>query len=147
MHMSKGNRAVAFDQALEQARKEAIIQTLRDSPDMTLGEIRKLDPSIRDLVELITIGELQAAAKASPRKKSTANQNFATRTTAGREQIDEAVLTALRAAGEPVRAEALRPKVGCSPAQLRRSLARLVAAKVLKRSGQARATTYQLRRR
>ena len=148
--MAKVKEAKHRDELFSRARHAAIVQTLVNTPDLTLAEIRELIPDVREIVERVTIAELQAAAAELPaarRKRKSKSSKFATRTTEGREQIDAEVLSAVKARGEPVRAEDLRPIVGCTSAQLRRSLARLVAKRTLRRSGQARATTYALRKR
>ena len=152
--MPRASRNESFTSALADAQRHALIEALVSSPNMTLGELNQVDGPSREIIEQITIGELcdfqsgdwaeGGSVKAAKRKPRAGK--YATRTKDGREEIDNAVFKAVRAARKPVRAEDVKDAIGTTPAQLRRSLARLVAAKKLKRSGNARATTYQVRK-
>lgn len=98
-------------------------------------------------------GKAPAAAKPSvprqtqlpfaPTSKKTREQ-WNTLTAEGRAALDHAVLESLTALGQSVSAEALRARLGATPAQLRSSLNRHIEAGAVSYSGQARGTRYSL---
>lgn len=65
-----------------------------------------------------------------------------TRTPAGREAYDQAVLAAVQAARGPIGAGPLRKKVGGTALQVRTALNRLIEAGRINYEGRARATRY-----
>lgn len=65
-----------------------------------------------------------------------------TRTAAGRDRYDAAVLQVLRDAGDKVGAVEVRKQVGGTALQVRTALNRLIEAGAVAFEGKARATTY-----
>jgi hypothetical protein len=80
-------------------------------------------------------GKRGRAPKASKREGSL-------RTAAGRTDLDDRVLAAIKSAGGPTRSVDIESQVGGTPQQRRAALHRLVKSKKIKREGVARATTY-----
>ena len=89
-----------------------------------------------------------AAPKATAPKPAKARAgDWDTRTEAGRVALDRAVEEALVALGSvEVRAEAIRDRLGATPAQIRTSLNRHIEAGDVTFSGKARGTRYTLER-
>ncbi len=80
---------------------------------------------------------------ASPKRGD--GKRWDTRTEEGRAALDREVINALAAfGGVNVRAEAIRARVGATPAQIRTSLARHIEAGAVSYTGQARGTQYSL---
>jgi hypothetical protein len=65
-----------------------------------------------------------------------------TRTPAGREAYDQAMISALKQAGKAAAAPELAAAVGGTPLQIRTSLARLIERGLVNWTGQARGTRY-----
>jgi hypothetical protein len=90
----------------------------------------------------------QAAAPAEAKKpagKRAKREGGETRTAEGRAALDQAVLEGLTAlGGSNVSAEALRKRIGTTPAQLRASLNRHIQAGDVSFTGKARGTRYTL---
>jgi hypothetical protein len=88
-------------------------------------------------------GRAAAPAKeAAPAKRGGAKPVVDTRTPAGRDAYDEAMLNALKAADGPRAAPELSAVVGGTPLQVRTSLARLIERGLVSWTGQARGTRY-----
>ena len=132
-----------------------VVHYVSSKPDSTtIGDLLA-DPLIAGHVRALTVAQLtggpiaaprdartprpagQVAAKSAGRKRKTN-----TRTAGGRGDYDGRVLAAITAAGAPVNAETLLPKVGGAPAQLRAATKRLLRGKRIKRTGKARGTRY-----
>ncbi|HEY8375461.1 MAG TPA: hypothetical protein VIK91_03185 [Nannocystis sp.] len=84
----------------------------------------------------------EAAPSAAKRGGAAARPAVDTRTPAGREAYDQAMLNALKAAGGPQAAPQLSAVVGGTPLQVRTSLARLIERGLVTWTGQARGTRY-----
>jgi hypothetical protein len=92
-------------------------------------------------------GEGKKAAGGTKRTKAVAavRDEWNTHTSEGRDALDRAVLESLAAfGGVGVSAEALRARLGATPAQLRSSLNRHIEAGDVSFSGKARGTRYSL---
>jgi hypothetical protein len=90
--------------------------------------------------------ERKPVAKRSPKASAAAaTGKWETHTAEGRAALDRAVLESLGAfGGVSVSAEALRARLGATPAQLRSSLNRHIEAGDVSFSGKARGTRYSL---
>lgn len=100
---------------------EIVDYAMRTKPTPSNGTTSKAKPTL---------------AKAKSRKAVN------TRTPAGRDQYDAAVLQVLRDAGDKVGAVAVRKQVGGTALQVRTALNRLIEAGSVAFEGKARATTY-----
>jgi hypothetical protein len=111
--------------------------------EMTIGELAKRSGRTVEAITSWALGgrSSRAASNGAPRGGGGVN----TRTPAGREAFDEAVLQAIRGAGGEVQAADLAAIVGGNALQRRTALQRLVKRRKLRRAGQARATSYALR--
>ena len=76
------------------------------------------------------------------RRPSTSSKNVDTRTAAGREAYDQAVLESIQSAKKPIGATDIRRKVGGTPLQVRTAAKRLEEGGYITSKGQARATRY-----
>jgi len=86
-----------------------------------------------------------AAEAKKPAGKRAKRERGETRTAEGRADLDQAVLEGLTAlGGANVAAEALRKRIGTTPAQLRASLNRHIQAGDVSFTGKARGTRYTL---
>jgi hypothetical protein len=132
-----------------------VVHYVRSKPlSTTIGELLA-DPLIGALVRSLTVAQLAGGqirvprsarkagtAKSEPASKAGRGRKANTRTAGGRGDYDGRVLSAIKAAGAPVNAETLLPKVGGAPAQLRAATKRLLSGKKIKRTGKARGTRY-----
>lgn len=75
-------------------------------------------------------------------KRGGAAKGVDTRTPAGREAYDQAMIAALKQAGKAAAAPELAAAVGGTPLQIRTSLARLIERGLVNWTGQARGTRY-----
>lgn len=157
--------------ALEDSKRQLLVDLLRQHPELTLGELQQLargdlGPTLR----LITIADLldsvqrvppapaprgvsgRNPAGKAPEKSvltamdaaETAKPDVNTRTAAGREALDEKIIEAVTAIGGPVSAAQVQARVGGTNMQVRAGLNRLIEAEKLTWSGQARGTRYHL---
>lgn len=85
-----------------------------------------------------TDGEKESA----PAKRGGGSKAVDTRTPAGREAYDQAVLEALKTVGKAAAAPDLSAHVGGTPLQIRTALARLIERGLVTWTGQARGTRY-----
>lgn len=85
-----------------------------------------------------------APAKAPKAPKAEAAPEVNTRTPAGREAFDNAVLEALRAIGGPAGAGEIQRRVGGTNMQVRSAVNRLIEAGQVTWTGKARGTRYRL---
>ncbi len=149
--MSKYESAIRT--AIDAQERQVCLDLLRNSPALTLGEIHKLSRgSIGRHFSSITVGELlggpvQQDAEALPKSGAPAEDGVApatvnTRTAAGRQAYDNAMLEALKAEEAPVSAAQLIAKVGGTKLQARMALNRLIDAKKVVWTGKARGTKY-----
>jgi hypothetical protein len=74
--------------------------------------------------------------------KAVAAAKGSLRTAAGRTDLDDRVLAAIRAASGPTRSVDIESQVGGTPQQRRAALHRLLKLRKIKREGAARATVY-----
>jgi hypothetical protein len=75
-------------------------------------------------------------------KRGGGSKGVDTRTPAGREAYDQAMISALKQAGKAAAAPELAAAVGGTPLQIRTSLARLIERGLVNWTGQARGTRY-----
>lgn len=80
--------------------------------------------------------------ESAPAKRGGGSKGVDTRTPAGREAYDQAVLDALKAGGKDVAAPDLSKVAGGTPLQIRTALARLIERGAVSWTGQARGTRY-----
>lgn len=123
---------------------------------MTIAELsERSGKTVEDIVEWAMAG--QGASKApraarpakareaapSPKPASPkASDNVDTRSASGRRAYEQAVLSVVRDADEPISAPAIRTSVGGTPLQVRTALNRLIEKGALNYQGRARATRY-----
>ena len=119
---------------------------------MTLAELAtRSGKSVEEIVawalgEEAIRGAVRAArakakpAAAAPRRGRSRSVN--TRTPAGRDAYDRAVLDVVKAASGPVGAQTIRKRVGGTALQVRTALNRLIESGSVKYQGRARATQY-----
>ena len=117
--------------------------------NMTLAELSaRSGRSVSDIVEFAARGSGRtrsngATSKAKPATTKASSSNAVnTRTPAGRDRYDAAVLQVLRDAGNKVGAVAVRKQVGGTALQVRTALNRLIEAGSVAFEGKARATKY-----
>lgn len=84
----------------------------------------------------------ETSAPAGGGKRGGGSKGVDTRTPAGREAYDTAMLNALKSVGKAAAAPELAAAVGGTPLQIRTSLARLIERGAVTWSGQARGTRY-----
>lgn len=117
--------------------------------NMTLAELSaRTGRSVTDIVDFAVRGSRRtpsngASTKTKPTATKASSRNAVnTRTPAGRDQYDAAVLQVLRDAGTKVGAVQVRKQVGGTALQVRTALNRLIEAGTVTFEGKARATTY-----
>jgi hypothetical protein len=162
-----------YQKSMTDAARDALRSLLANHPSTSVGDLRELvaeNPSLGG----VTLAELLGGERAGPgrgRKAKVASKAAApeggekkagpgakrakaapavrdewnTHTGEGRDALDRAVLESLAAfGGVGVSAEALRARLGATPAQLRSSLNRHIEAGDVSFSGKARGTRYSL---
>lgn len=151
------NLSSAFQDALADQAKAALISIVSKNPKTTVKELRELvgdNPALGS----ITLDDLlggggkgkgrgkgrgRAKSKAGSRKAGVRKRNV--RTEAGREAFDAEVLEALKAAGgKNISASVIREALSAEPTQLRTSLNRMIEKGILSFTGKARGTRYTL---
>lgn len=156
---------VEYQKSMVIVAREALRSLLASRPTTSVAELRELvseHPSLGSvtLAELVGRGGAKAAtgpaksvapksaarpSKETAAKHPKARDKWNTHTDEGRAALDRAVLESLAAfGGVSVSAEALRARLGATPAQLRSSLNRHIEAGEVSFSGQARGTRYSL---
>jgi hypothetical protein len=116
---------------------------------MTINELAaKSDRSVASIVDW-ALGTRSAGAPrrsegpGRPRKATNGVvKSVNTRTAAGRERYEAAVLDVVRNAKGPIRAPEIRARVGGTPQQARAALNRLIETGSVGFEGKARATAY-----
>ena len=94
----------------------------------------------------VTMGASPAANAPTPRRGGgRGGSAIDTRSSAGRDAYDAALLGVLKDTGEVMSAEQIRDVVGGTPLQARSRLKALVKKRKVKSTGRARATKYQAR--
>ncbi len=164
----------AFQAAVIDRERQICIDLLRQTPELTLGEIHKLSKgSLARIFDAISVEELLAGSATGapvvtkakvgrPRGRKPAVQQplvtdsappapapvvagaVNTRTPAGRAAYDRAILAALTDLGAPVGVAKLMARAGGSNLQARAALNRLINAGRVAWSGKARGTRYSL---
>lgn len=159
----------AFQAAIIDRERQICIDLLRQTPDLTLGDIHKLSKgSLSRIFDAISVEELVAGAPEArkgkvgrPRGRRPAVQQplvsdsapapvaaapgvVSTRTPAGRAGYDRAILSALTDIGAPVGVAKLMARAGGSNLQARAALNRLINTGRVAWSGKARGTRYSL---
>jgi hypothetical protein len=141
-----------FSNAIESAERAVFIELIRDNPQLSLAEIAKLGKGrFEGLLSSVTVGDIMGASKgrrggrrAEGRAVRGGKKHVDTRTRAGRDAYDEAILGVLQNASRPLRAPEITGEVGGSPLQARASLARLIDAGRVTWEGKARGTKYSI---
>lgn len=118
--------------------------------EMTVAELaKKSGRSVEDLVgwamgsAKAARGRPAAAATSSGRGGARGgSKRVDTRTAAGREAYEKAVLESVRASKGPIAAQEIRAKLGGTPQQARAALNRLIEEGQINYQGRARATRY-----
>lgn len=160
-----------YQKSMNDAALGALRSLLADHPSTSVADLRELIseyPSLGDVTLTELVGNVPAAprrgrppkseaakaaaapaaegkkAKRGPTAKA-ARGEWETHTAEGRAALDRAVLESLAAfGGVSVSAEALRARLGATPAQLRSSLNRHIEAGDVSFTGKARGTRYSL---
>lgn len=160
-----------YQKYISDAALGALRSLLADQPSTSVADLRELVAEYPSLGEATLAGLLgsvaaaprrgrpaksseapkaaaaPAAEKKAPVKRApkAARGQWETHTAEGRAALDRAVLESLAAfGGVSVSAEALRARLGATPAQLRSSLNRHIEAGDVSFSGKARGTRYSL---
>ncbi|MFO7561445.1 MAG: hypothetical protein R6X02_02280 [Enhygromyxa sp.] len=156
-----------YQKYIAEAAQEALRSLLADNPSTSVVDLRELVAEYPALGEA-TLTDLLGGATKAPRRgrpaksegakaaapagdKKTAKRSpkakgeWETHTADGRAALDRAVLESLAAfGGVSVSAEALRARLGATPAQLRSSLNRHIERGDVSFTGKARGTRYSL---
>lgn len=144
-----------FHDALAAQAGSTLVELASSRPNLNVGDLRALVAAYPGLGE-ITLGQLVAGvsggrgkARAKGRTKaprrSGSGKGWNVRTASGRDELDAAVLEALRElGGKNVAAGPLRDKLGTTAHQLRTSLNRHIEAGAVTFAGKARGTRYSL---
>lgn len=158
-----------FHEAISAQSEAALVALVSRQPQTTIAELAELlasNPRLgaTTLTTLLGNGRVAATPKRRGRppgrkaasvsvdapapaakRKAGGSGKRNVRTESGRGQFDQDVLAALRdAGGDSVSATALRGIVGGDPIQLRTSLNRLIANRLVTFTGKARGTRYSL---
>lgn len=138
-----------FRSILADTKRSAVVDSLRSSPNTTLGELEKLPPDIRRILKTVTIGEISRpalpeddGAATNGRRKGGKGGSVDTRTHAGRRAYEASVHEALASSDAPMSAQEIRGVVGGTPLQARTALNRLIESGQVTWEGKARATRY-----
>ena len=151
------NLSSAFQDALADQAKSALVALIAKKPGTTVKELRQLvgdNPALGSL----SLGELLGSEGGRGRGRKTATRKGArgkagkggvqkrnVRTEPGREAFDKEVLDGLKAAGgKNVSATDVRKALSADPTQLRTSLNRLIEKGLVTFTGKARGTRYSL---
>ncbi len=158
-----------YQKSMEEAARGALRSLVADHPNTSVGDLRELvaeHPSLGG----VTLSDLlgRGAAPSAPRrgrppkqqsakaavaegkkpsvaKRAGGHKEWETRTEDGRAALDRAVLESLAAfGGVGVSAEAIRARLGATPAQIRTSLNRHIEAGEVTFTGKARGTRYSM---
>lgn len=155
-----------YQKNLTNAARGALLSVVADHPNTSVADLRELVADHPGLGGL-TLAELfgkgagkgsaMRSAKEAPKaamggykgkpsiKPSKEHGEWDTRTEEGRTALDRAVFETLAAfGGVGVSAEAIRARLGATPAQVRTSLNRHIEAGDVSFSGKARGTRYTL---
>jgi hypothetical protein len=132
---------------LKSAERQTLIELLRSNPDMSLAEVLKVGSGrLGAHLEEITVGDLLGGPRQSGRRAARRGRRSAkgvdTRTKAGRDAYDAAILDFLKNDGGAVAAATVRAKIGGTALQARTALARLIDAGRVTWQGKARSTRY-----
>jgi len=127
--------------------------------DMTLSDLScRTGRSVSEIVEYAVRTGARAGSNGVTRKRNPTapseskagtastqakDRTVNTRTSAGRERFDDAVLEVVHRARRRIGAVEVRKQVGGTPQQVRTALHRLIERKAIVAEGQARATTYR----
>ena len=152
-----GNLSSAFQDALADQAKSALVAIVAKNPRTTVKDLKQLvsdNPALGGLTltELLggSVSRRGGRRKgAAPRKAGGARKGAAhkrnVRTESGREAFDKEVLDALKElGGDTVAATQLRTTLNADPTQLRTSLNRLIERGIVTFQGKARGTRYSL---
>ncbi len=150
-----GTLKTLLTKSLERAELSILRSFVDENPSATLSELLALDPRFGNL----TVADIKGGAVTGPRGRKGGGKgrgqgrdpssvpSASTRTAADRRDYDDAMLAALRASDADADASMteLRAVVGGERLQARKSLARLVKARKVKRTGRAKGTRYKAR--
>lgn len=143
---------------IENSIRDALITAILSNRGATIADLLALTSGEHgSMLREITLGQLADAVGGNPtmrvkaKRKSQAKPaqsrpgKVNTRTQAGREAYDKAILGALEElGGGPVPGSAIKVKVGGTPLQARTALNRLIEAGSVTFEGKARGTKYSL---
>ena len=144
---------------IENSIREALIRAILSNPKATIADLLDLTRGEHaSMLREITLGQLADALGGKSSKRGKAKEQSAqkpaqgkpgkvnTRTQAGREAYDNAILGALKdLGGGPVSGAKIKAKVGGTPLQARTALNRLIEAGAVTFEGKARGTKYGLK--
>ena len=146
---------------IENSVREALVRAILSNPKATIADLLELTRGEHaSMLREITLGQLADAAggKSNKRGKAKAKGQNApkpahgkpekvnTRTQAGREAYDKAILEALKElGGGPVSGAKIKARVGGTPLQARTALNRLIETGAVTFEGKARGTKYSLK--
>ena len=144
-----------FNAAFEGAERTVFLDLLKAKPQMSLADLAKLTKGrFASLAAQITVGELMGLEGGAPSGRGGARPGrrkvapvaaggVNTRTPAGRDAYDVAVLEAVTKSEGPVSAPEVRAVAGGSELQVRKALNRLIDLSKVTFTGKARGTRYQ----
>ena len=130
-----------FNQELLQAQRRALIDLVAKNPKIFLDDLAELARAEFPHLLDIPAGELVSGLGVSG-KTARQDGSVNTRTAAGRQALDAAVLAFLKTCEELVTGADVRNVVGGSSAQVRQSLNRLIDAELVGWEGKGRGTRY-----
>lgn len=156
-----------YQKNLNDAARSALLSVVANHPSTSVADLRELlgdHPELGGVTLAELVGQAGGASKPAKAGKQSKKSSAApaapkaaakpakggpvewnTRTNEGRAELDRAVLESLSAfGGVGVSAEAIRARVGATPAQVRESLNRHIEAGDVSFSGKARGTRYTL---
>ncbi len=131
-----------FNQELLQAQRRAFVDLVARHPRAFIDELADLARAQYPHLLDIRAGELVAGLGATGEAARNQDGSVNTRTAAGRQALDAAVLAYLNGCDELVTGADVRNVVGGSAAQVRQSLNRLIEAELVGWEGKGRGTRY-----
>jgi len=140
----------AFRDAVAERERTICIDLLRQSPELTIGDLARLaHGTLADVLARITVGDLTGNEPAAQTETVTAkipgrSAPADVRTLAGRARYEGSLLAALAEAPDFTGVATLTEKVGGTNLQARAALNRLIEAGKVTWTGRARSTRYRL---
>lgn len=140
----------SFKDAVAERERTICIDLLRQSPELTLGELAQLAKgALANVLAKITVGDLTRNEPAAQTETATAKAPGRSvpadvRTPAGRARYEGSLLSALAEEPDFTGVATLTEKVGGTNLQARAALNRLIKAGRVTWTGRARGTRYRL---